>query len=77
MKKLLSLILCLVMIFSMVPVSAFAEDGVNSEVTTDDVEFEGTSSVGNLIVKTIESSSQVNEGQYGSVLDVKITGTAA
>ncbi len=77
-KRVLSLILALVMVFSLLPVNALAaNDGESSEVRTDDVSFEGTSSLGTLLTRTIESSDAAESDYPGSIADVSVEGTQA
>ena len=65
-KRTMALVLTLVMLFSMIPVRAFAmEPQVTPEVSTGDMTIEATNGFGNLLSQEIqenqESSASVEE----------------
>lgn len=77
MKRILSFLLCVALIFGALPTGAWAaEDETTAEVEAGDITMEGTNSVGNLLVNTIEES-QAYASEGCSVRDISVEGNVA
>ena len=77
MKKALCILLAVLMCVSMLPLSALADGETPLTDVEDDISLDGATSVGNLIVNTIESDDADETAMPGCITDITVDGTAA